>query len=355
MFDLTPSLWGALLYLVGWSAGWWLLARPRALPAASGEGRLGVAVIIPARNEGAVIGALVSALVAQCRVGDQVVVVDDASDDGTGDRAREAGATVLRVESLSEGWAGKPHACHLGVQATSAPVLVFLDADVTPTPTLLDDLAAAVTADPQALVSVQPWHVTGSVIEQVSAPFNLLTLMGTGAFAGVDVGGVPLAFGPVIALRRDRYHAVGGHAHDQVRTAVAEDLALARQVGRTRLFLAGRSDVSYRMYPDGWRALLEGWTKHVAVGARHAPWWALIATSAWVTSLAGGWLASPWWYVTSAVQFAVLSRRVGSFGWRTSVVYPALVVVLVVVFVRSLVLTATRRQVAWKGRRLRPR
>jgi 4,4'-diaponeurosporenoate glycosyltransferase len=355
VFDLTPSPWGAVLYLVGWLAGWWLLARPRTLPAAQGDERQSVAVIIPARNEAAVIGSLVLAVMAQCRAGDQIVVVDDASTDDTGDRARAAGATVIRVDSLSPGWAGKPHACHLGVAATTAPVLVFLDADVTPTPTLLHEVAAAVSVDPQALVSVQPWHVTGSAVEQVSAPFNLLTIMGTGAFAGVAVSRVPLAFGPVIALRRERYSAVGGHAHPQVRTAVAEDLALARQVGRTRLFLAGRHGVRYRMYPGGWRPLLEGWTKHLAVGARRAPWWALIAAAAWVTSLAGGWLASPWWYVTSAVQFAILSRAVGSFTWRTAVVYPVLVAVLVAVFLRSLVLTLTRRQVAWKGRRLHAR
>lgn len=354
MFDLTPSPWGAALYLIGWSAGWWLLARPRALPASHGEARLPVAVIIPARDEASVIGALVAALVAQCRVGDEIVVVDDASSDGTGDAARTAGATVIRVESLGPGWAGKPHACHLGVAATTAPVLVFLDADVTPTPNLIDDLAAVVKADPTALVSVQPWHATGSVVEQVSAPFNLLTIMGTGAFAGVAGGGVPLAFGPVIALDRDRYDLVGGHAHAQVRAAVAEDLALARQVGRTRLFLAGRNGVRYRMYPGGWRPLLEGWTKHLAVGARRAPWWAMIAAAAWVTSLAGGWLASPWGYVMSALQFAVLSRAVGSFPLRTAVVYPVLVLVLVLVFMRSAALTVTRRQVGWKGRRLRP-
>lgn len=354
MFDLTPSPWGALLYLVGWSAGWWLLARPRTLPAAHGAARPPVAVVIPARDEAAVIGALVTALVARRRAGDEIVVVDDASGDGTGDAARAAGATVVRVDSLGQGWAGKPHACYAGVAATTAPVLVFLDADVSPTPTLVDDLAAAVAVDPTALVSVQPWHVTGSAVEQVSAPFNLLTILGTGAFAGGAGGDVPLAFGPVIALRRDRYDAVGGHAHAQVRAAVAEDLALARQVGRTRLFLAGRHGVRYRMYPGGWKPLLEGWTKHLAVGARRAPWWAMLAAAAWVTSLAGGWLASPWWYLMSAVQFAVLSRAVGSFPWRTAVVYPVLVAVLVLVFVRSAVLTVTRRQVGWKGRRLRP-
>lgn len=355
MFDLTPSPWGTALYACGWLAGWWLLARPRRLPQPVARDRAAVAVVIPARDEAHVIGDLVQAVVAQSRPGDQVVVVDDASTDATAACAGEAGASVITAPALPPGWAGKPHACWVGASATTAPVLVFLDADVAPNATLLDELAAVIAADPEALVSVQPWHAVGSAIEHVSAPFNLLTVMGTGAFAGGVRHCAPLAFGPVIAVDRAGYAAVDGHAHTGVRAAVAEDLALARAIGDSRLFLAGPDGVRYRMYPGGWRPLIQGWTKNLAVGAGRAPRWALVLAAAWVTSLAGGWLASPWWYVTSAVQFAVLSRRVGSFGWRTAAVYPVLVAVMVVVFLRSLVLTLTRRQVAWKGRRLQAR
>lgn len=339
--------------MVGWLAGWWLLAHRGAVPTAGGGDRVAVAVVVPARDEEPVIGSLVTALVAQCRPGDEIVVVDDASTDHTAEVAAAAGARVITVSSLPAGWAGKPHACWVGATATTAPVLVFLDADVTPHATLLDDVTAAAVSDGAGLVSVQPWHTPGAAVEHLSAPFNLLTVMGTGAFAGGGHGTAPLAFGPVLALTRQCYDTAGGHAHPEVRAAVAEDLALARRVGTSRLYLAGRHSVHYRMYPGGWRPLVQGWTKNLAVGAGRAPWWALLAAAAWVTSLAGGWLASPWWYVTSAAQFAVLARRVGCFGWRTAVVYPLLVTVLVLVFLRSAALTLTGREVAWKGRRLR--
>src|SRR5690348_6619366 len=50
-------------------------------------------VVIPAFNEGPVIGKVVMAVRALCH---NVVVVDDCSGDGTGAQALEAGATVLR-------------------------------------------------------------------------------------------------------------------------------------------------------------------------------------------------------------------------------------------------------------------
>jgi glycosyltransferase involved in cell wall biosynthesis len=50
---------------------------------------------VPAHNEAPRVGAVVEGLIAQ---GLPVLVVDDGSSDGTGDRAREAGARVLRLE-----------------------------------------------------------------------------------------------------------------------------------------------------------------------------------------------------------------------------------------------------------------
>jgi glycosyltransferase involved in cell wall biosynthesis len=54
-----------------------------------------VLAIVPARDEAPRVGAVVEGLIAQ---GLPVLVVDDGSSEGTGDRAREAGARVLRLE-----------------------------------------------------------------------------------------------------------------------------------------------------------------------------------------------------------------------------------------------------------------
>jgi glucosyl-3-phosphoglycerate synthase len=91
---------------------------------------LAVSVCIPARNEVAtvphVVDVVVRALVAGRHLVDEVIVVDDGSDDGTAPAAEAAGARVLR----RGGPPGKGLAMADAAAAASGDVVVFLDADV---------------------------------------------------------------------------------------------------------------------------------------------------------------------------------------------------------------------------------
>ena len=76
-----------------------------------------VTVVIPARNEAAIIDRTLAALAGQ---GDglRVILVDDRSDDGTADVARRVPAlnlTIVSGEPLPGGWAGKLWALDQGV------------------------------------------------------------------------------------------------------------------------------------------------------------------------------------------------------------------------------------------------
>lgn len=354
-----PSLsWGTAVYVMGWVTGWLLLWRPRPLPsppAGATRARRPVAVVVPARNEAHALPTLLPPLVAGARPGDEIVVVDDHSTDATAEVAARLGATVVTPPALPDGWLGKPHACWHGALATRAPVLAFVDADVHPPADLADRIEHAVGSHPGAVVSVQPWHTPGRPVEHLSLLCNVVAVMGVGAFSVIGERVQPrAAFGPVLAIERDTYERTRGHADAEVRTMHTEDIGLARLVGAARLH-TGRPDISFRMYPNGLREVLQGWTRSIATGARSVPWWCALATAAWIWSLAGGWVATPWAYPLSALQVWVMARRVGRFSPLMAVLYPLALVVLVVVLVRSAVAVALRREVRWKQRRVAAR
>ena len=252
---------------------------------------------------------------------------------GTGALAEAAGARVVVNGGPPPGWLGKPAACRVGVDVTDAPVLVFVDADVSPPGDLVERLAAIVDAHPGALVSVQPWHLPGSAAEQLSLPFNVIALMGSGACLPRP-GRAPLAFGPVLACRRERYETVGGHGHPSVRVAVAEDIALGRRFGETVVF-SGPSDVTFRMFPGGIRGVLDGWTKHVAVGATAAAPLPAVLAVAWVWSQLAAWVLGPMCGALAVAQLWVLARRAGRFAWWAIALGPVLFLVFSAVVVRS--------------------
>lgn len=101
-----------------------------------------MAVVLPALDEEATVGAIVGAihddLVVGARTGgrrlvDDLVVVDSGSTDSTVRRARAAGARVLRRDDVLPDLAplpGKGEVLWRGVAATSADIVVFVDSDL---------------------------------------------------------------------------------------------------------------------------------------------------------------------------------------------------------------------------------
>lgn len=96
-----------------------------------------VSLVVPARNEAATVGDIVSrvraALVDTAALVDELVVIDSDSDDDTAAVAADAGARVHRARDVRPelGWApGKGEAMWKSLFVTRGDVLVFIDADL---------------------------------------------------------------------------------------------------------------------------------------------------------------------------------------------------------------------------------
>ncbi len=354
--------------LLCWGAGAWLcwrIPQPRGPaarhdPAARHASTL--SVVIPARDEQATLGRLLSSLASQTRPAEEVIVVDDGSTDETASVAAAHGAKVLTAGPLPAGWTGKAWACQEGAAAATGATLVFLDADTWLVPDGLERLAGAhARLGGRGLVSVAPYHVIERPYEALSALCNLVTLMGTGAFTPQGAWARSVgSFGACLVGDRREYLALGGHG--AIRGEVVDDLSVVfREAGSPVRLLGGRGCLEYRMYPGGLGQLVEGWTKNLASGAALTRPWLMVAVVAWVSGLitapwrvlAGGRIASSvGTYVAYGLQVEWLLRRIGRFGRGIGLAYPLPLVAFLGLFGRSAGLTFGRGQVSWKGRQV---
>jgi glycosyltransferase involved in cell wall biosynthesis len=215
-----------------------------------------VRVVIPARHEADNIAACVYAARLQAT---EVVVVDDASTDGTGDLAAAAGADVHRLDGdPPAGWTGKARACHTGAEGATTEWLAFVDADVVLHPDALATMAAATTHTSTSIVGGLECR---SFWERLLLPELGLALVQTGLPPD-------FASGQCFLVRRDHYEAVGGHGHPAVRGSAIDDRDLARALTGHDPRIAPQL-LTTRMYRDG-HELRRGLLKNQAALRPHA-------------------------------------------------------------------------------------
>lgn len=249
-----------------------------------------LAVIVPARDEAAHIGACVAALRASDHPGFEVFVFDDASSDGTARLAAEAGATVLAAGPpgpLPEGWKGKPWALQRAVfgpagdaEAGPRPELagfdayLFLDADVRVHPAALSRAHTRLRADGADFLSGFGTLTMLGFWEKVIQPSVGALILGGNDLPRIN-GATKvehvIANGQFILMTAAAYRALGGHA--AVRADILDDVGLARAAwakGQKLRVLMMRELFSCRMYTN-LRELWLGWSKNLYAGLHHRP------------------------------------------------------------------------------------
>ena len=108
---------------------------------------LAISVVIVTRNRARVLGRALETLVAQERVPDEVIVIDNASTDDTEAVARSF-ADSLSLNVFREDTVGIPQARNKGVDHCTGDVVAFLDDDCEADPRWLGELEYAFLKDP---------------------------------------------------------------------------------------------------------------------------------------------------------------------------------------------------------------
>lgn len=89
--------------------------------------RLRISVVIPVFNRRELVGRAISSVLGQTRPPHEIIVVDDASGDGTADLVRRRFPDVVLLENRRN--RGVSHARNLGVRRAEGDWIAFLDSD----------------------------------------------------------------------------------------------------------------------------------------------------------------------------------------------------------------------------------
>jgi hopene-associated glycosyltransferase HpnB len=291
---VTLAVW---LYLFLGHGGFWR-SRPELAPATPAE-LPDIDIIVPARDESETIGAVVASLLGQDYGGRfRVIVVDDNSSDNTAALAGNApNLTVLSLNTKPSGWSGKLWALSQGVAASSAPVLLFTDADIVHRPQHVASVVAHMLSAKLDLVSEMVHLNCSSFAERALVPAFIYFFQMLYPFAKVNDprSAVAAAAGGTMLIRRAALERVGGI--EAIRNSLIDDVALAKAVKRGGPIYLGHSGLadSVRRYPqfaDIWRMI----SRTAFTQLRYSPW-LLALTLAGLTVV---WLLPVWELVFGA-------------------------------------------------------
>ena len=246
---LALVIWLYLCFLHGkfWQSG------PELAPAVPPESP-DVDIIVPARDEALTIAPVIASLLAQDYPGKfQVFLVDDNSTDGTAAQAgNAANLHILTGAEKPAGWAGKLWALQQGVEASSAPILLFADADITHDPRHLSALVTRLLAPRIDMVSEMVRLNCTTLAEHALIPAFVYFFQMLYPFAKVNdpLSGTAAAAGGTVLIRRDALARIGGI--ERIKSALIDDVALAREVKKFGPIYLGHSGLatSIRPYPD---------------------------------------------------------------------------------------------------------
>ena len=327
-----------------------------------------VSILVPARNEQEMIERSVRSLLAIDYPNYELIVVDDRSEDRTGeilDRLRqEVGErlVVLHIHELPAGWLGKTHAMWKATQQATGEWLLFTDADIVHHPQALRRAVAFAESEQAEHIVLLPTMQMHSVGERMMISFfqALMIFPGHRPWKVSDQKSPDvLGVGAFNMVRRAAYEKIG--TYESMRLSVVDDMRLAEKVkraGMRSVAVFGSGLVSLR-WAVGATGVMRNLTKNFFAELKYSVTFALFAAVAVLCLQLGPWLgvisSSGWARGGYAVAMASLVAIYIGMGRRTKIspayllLHPVATLLMVATMLISTALTLGRGGVLWRG------
>jgi glycosyltransferase involved in cell wall biosynthesis len=325
-----------------------------------------LAVVVPARDEAKDIAATMDALLAADYKNLQIVAVDDRSTDGTGaildEYALKAGdrMKVIHVEEPADGWMGKTFAMQLAVEQTDAEYLLFTDADVLFSPSILRKAVAYAEQTGVAHLVVLPTVQVRSRGEGIVLGFmQVLGMWAARPWRVMDPKAKrdAIGVGSFNMVRRDALMALGGL--EPQRMVVLEDIHIGLRFKAAGLpqRVAIAPGLVLVHWASGMHGLVRVMTKNIFSSVNFRPLLGL-AFCCWIVLFYLGPVAGLGWWRTLPPALIVMFAMAASYramgaaskiDARYGLLYPVGALVFVYAMLRSMVAAFVIGGVRWRG------
>jgi cellulose synthase/poly-beta-1,6-N-acetylglucosamine synthase-like glycosyltransferase len=327
-------------------------------------------VVVPARDEAENIAATLDALLLADYPGLRILVVDDRSTDGTGAivdtyvaeyAERMPGRLeAIHVAELPEGWLGKTFALMVATENSDSDYLLFTDADVLFSPSILrralvyaqDTDADHVVVMPTVQVRSRGEGIVLGFLQifgvWVSRPWKI-----DDPKARRDVVGM----GAFNLVRREALNEIGGWLPQ--RLAVLEDITLGRRMKAAgmRQRIAFAPGLVLVHWAKGARGVLRAMTKNLFSAFNFRPLmlllvWMWIAVFCLLPLVGLAWPPTMLPALVVVCCIGALYRVMGAeslIDARYAWLYPLGALALMYAMVQSMVVVWARRGVVWRG------
>ncbi len=232
-----------------------------------------VSIIIPARNEADNIEECVNSILAQDYPNLEIIVVDDRSEDGTGEILKSIADTDSRLQviagkELPSDWMGKAFAIHQGYQLAKGDWLLFTDADTNHAPSLLTKVMSSVLPSQASLVTAVGKQTQGSFGTWLSslAVFAYIFMVTDRKGFSDPKSKQSLVNGQYLLISREAYEALG--THKALKDYSSTDVSLgyhAKLHGYLPMVLNAGEELQTRMYSNFFEAF-KGWSRSLVNG-----------------------------------------------------------------------------------------
>lgn len=228
-----------------------------------------ISVCVPARNEEKNIERLLQTLAEQSYPNIELLVLDDFSEDSTPEIIAHFESvydgTLISVPAVEKpaGWLGKPWACQQLANHANGAYLLFLDADTSLYPGMVQKIINAFSNHNLDMITVWPEQELKSFWEKTVVPliyYALVTFLPAiyvyraprwlpGFLRKQIATKFAAACGQCVGFTKEAYNTIGGHR--SVKKEVVEDVALAKRLKSKGLIIrmfTGIYSIRCRMY-----------------------------------------------------------------------------------------------------------